>query len=241
MARTGARTFILLLSMVFAVACSSDRDDAPAPDVTSGSVAEAPAPDAPADTATEAAESAPAAAEAQKTEEAPTSVAAPGYQPGSREPDYKHLAQIRKARDEAKGKLARMYLKFSRHHEWIENTVVMLATDGSYASVMLHYDEGFKQMVLDMKKGYVYELEFEVNEVSSGGQPRGEILSIDRRSSGPVADQTKFLPAVEAVQAAKQLPEYVKEARRKKMRETLENLAESVEENAEAGPSSDSE
>ena len=241
MARPGAKTLVVLFSMALVIACSGDRDDAPAPDVTSGSVTEAPAAESLADAPAEPNEAAPEAAGARETEEAPSSVAAPGYRPGSREPDYKHLAQIRKARDEAKGKLARMYLKFSRHHDWLENTVIMLATDGSYASVMLHYDEGFKQMVLDMKKGYVYELEFEVSEVSSGGQPRGEILSIDRRSSGPVADQTKFLPAVEAVQAAKELPDYVKEARRKKMRETLENLAESVEENAGAGAADDPE
>ena len=223
MARVSAAKLVLLFSVMLAVACSAERDDAPAPDVATE----------PAASAREAAPESPVTETGEgKPKAAPSAMAAAGYQPGSREPDYKHIAQIRKARDEAKGKLARMYLKLNRHHDWLENTVVMLATDGSYGTAMLHYDDGFKQTVLDMKRGFVYEIEYEITEVSSGGQPRGEILSIDRRSSGPVADQTKFLPAIEAVQAAKELPDYVKEARRKKMRETLEKVAESVEDSA---------
>lgn len=222
MARVSAAALALFLLSV--AACSRDGNGAPAPDVA-GQPIPAKAPAAP---VAEAKADSPEEA-ASAVAEAPAQVAAPGYKPGSREPDYQHIAEVRNAREASTGKLARMYLKFNYHHEWLENTVKMLATDGSYLSVLLHYDEGFKPTVLNMKKGFVYEIEFEVTEVSSGGQPRGNILSIDRRSSGPVADQTRFLPAIEAVQAARELPEHVKEARRERMREDLEKVVEAVE------------
>lgn len=230
MARTRATIFALLFILSAIAACNNEQAEAPAPDVSAKTESETVA-----SSSRSEEETAPAKGgrSEKPVEAAPTSASAPGYEPGSREPDYKHLSQIRRAREHSYGKLARMYLKLNRHHDWLENTVVMLATDGSYSSAMLHYDEGFKPAVLGMKRGFVYEVEFEVTKVSSGGQPRGEILSIDRRSSGPVADQTKFLPAVEAVHAAKELPEEIKEARRKKIHNSLENIVETVEEGTE--------
>lgn len=150
-----------------------------------------------------------------------------------RTPDFKYLAQIRNAGDAGKGKLARMYLKFSKHYEFQPRWVVMVATDGSYASAMLHYEEGFEQMVKDMQPGFLYEVEFEVTGVSTGGQPRGEIVTIDQRSAGPVADQTQFLPAIEAVQKARELPPEAKEVRRAKMYRDLKKVVDQVD--AEAG------
>ncbi|MEW6778147.1 MAG: hypothetical protein AB1405_17755 [Bdellovibrionota bacterium] len=147
--------------------------------------------------------------------------------PPGREPDYQYLAQIRRARDASKGKIARMHLKFNQKSR--PEHVVMLATDGSYGSTTLHYAPEFAPMIDDMKPGYVYEIEFRVTGVSTGGQPQGDILAVDRRSAGPVPDQTRFLPAVEAVEKARELPPEVKEARREAMRKQLEGTVESIE------------
>ncbi len=147
--------------------------------------------------------------------------------PPGREPDYQYLAQIRRARDASKGKIARMHLKFSQKSR--PEHVVMIATDGSYGSTTLHYASEFSPVIDDMKPGYVYEIEFRVTGVSTGGQPQGDILAVDRRSAGPVPDQTRFLPAVEAVEKARELPPEVKEARREAMQKQLEGVVEGVE------------
>lgn len=207
---------ILLLAFPLLLAnCSRESQEAPAPDMAS--------------------DSAPAGAEHVSMEQ----VAAAGdkavqrSQNQQREPDYKHLAQIRNAGEGSVGKVARMYLKLNRHYEYKPRWVVMLATDGSYASTMLHYDEGFEPLVKNMKPGFVYDVEFEVLRVTSGGQPWGEMLSIDQKSNEPVQDQTQFLPAVEAIHQAKQLPENVKEARRELLREKLTEFVDEADQRTE--------
>lgn len=202
MKRLAASALVLSLAIS---ACSREGGDAPAPDVMPQAETSAPA--------------------------AVSETAAPSVETATtpREPDYIYLAQIRKAGAAATGKRARMFLKLYKRYDDRPNWVLMLATDGSYSTTRLHYEDSFKPMVDEMKRGYVYEVEFEISGVSSGGQPFGEIVSIDKRTAGAVTGTNQFLPAVEAVEQARQLPPEVKAQRREAMREQLTEIVEKVE------------
>jgi len=186
-------------------ACNRNKDEAPAPDVASAAAA-------------------PGAAGAAAPGGAPTSAGRPLPQ----EPDYIHLNSIIKDGEKSKGKYARMQLKLKANPKpgWI----TMLATDGSYLSAMLHYSDEFTPLVSGMKPGYVFEVDFQIDKVTTGGLPVGEMLAVDRKSAAPVADKTYFLPAIEAVKKAENLPPEAKEARRQQMRQQLEGVVNYVEE-----------
>lgn len=204
------RALALTAACLFCVtACNREHAQEPAPDVAREAAVPA-GPEAP-----------------EETAEAPHSAG----EFSAREPDFVHLAAIRNARATATGKLARMYLKYDRTP--VEGHVVMRATDGSYLSAGLTYEPDLAPLIKQMEPGYLYEVEFEVTGVSTGGRPEGKILAVDRQTSQPVADQTRFLPAVQQVEQAEQLSEEEKRARREELREALESLADSLEKRAE--------
>ncbi len=193
---------LCVLALAGTTACNRSKDEAPAPDVAS----------------------VPAPAAGQSPEGAPRAAGRPLNQ----EPDYVYLNSIIQDGEKSKGKFARMKLKLKANPKpgWI----TMLATDGSYLSAMFHYTDEFAPIVGDMKPGYVYEVDFEITKVTTGGLPVGEMLAVDRKSSAPVADKTYFLPAIEAVKRAENLPPEGKEARRRQMHEQLEGMVNYVEE-----------